>query len=293
MGLDINSVLFLLSARNQGVELGDVLMIGRQQLMVYPEKIKQLLLAAGISTDFFSSKLTGFSEPLFMALGARSVRSLDVSPFEGAEVLHDLNKPITNELKEKFDLVYDGGALEHVFNFPTALQNCMEMLRPGGRLFLDTITNNWCGHGFYQFSPELFYSALSEENGFVVEQMVAHAVGPYNRWLEVSNPREIRSRIELITWYPVNLKVRAKRTKVMPIFASPPHQSDYLPRWTEQSEPPPRDQELPGLYVRSRPGLAKVLPRIAGLLSAFKTGWTFWRTMSIHNRKNFRPIKKR
>jgi SAM-dependent methyltransferase len=294
MGLDINSVQFLLAARKRAVEFGDVLMIGRQQLMVYPAKVRQVLVDANIPADLFSASATDtdYAEPLFKALGARTVRSLDVSSFEGAEVLHDLNKPLPDKLKQQFDLVYDGGTLEHVFNFPVALQNCMELLRPGGYLFLDTIANNWCGHGFYQFSPELFFSALSEENGFSVEQMIAHAVGPYNRWLEVSDPRKIRSRIELITWYPVNLKIRARRAKVVPIFANAPQQSDYVPRWTDQAKPGAQPEEAPALYAPSRPKLAKVLPRLARLFGAVKTGWTFWRTMSIHNRKNFRPVKK-
>jgi hypothetical protein len=294
MGLDINSVLFLIGARNHGVEFGDVLMIGRQHLMVYPTRIKQVLRRAGVPTDLFSSsaKDTDFAEPLFLALGARSVRSLDVSAFEGAEVLHDMNKPIGGELKQKFDLVYDGGTLEHVFNYPVALQNCMEMVRPGGWLFLDTMANNWCGHGFYQFSPELFYSALSEENGFAVEQMVAHAVGPYNRWFEVSDPRKIRSRIELITWYPLNLKVRARRKAVVPIFATPPQQSDYVPRWTGQTGTGSPPQQDASAYQPSRPKLARCFPGLARLFGAIRTGWTFWRTMSIHNRRHFQPIKK-
>jgi hypothetical protein len=294
MGLDINSILFLIHARKQGIDFGDVLMIGRQQLMVYPSRIKQLLDGIGVQSDLFAPGApdTEFAEPLFKALGARSVRSMDVSAFEGAEVLHDLNKPIGSNLKEKFDLVYDGGTLEHVFNFPVALQSCMEMVRPGGWLFLDTLANNWCGHGFYQFSPELFFSALSEENGYALEQMVAHAVGPYNRWLEVSDPRKIRSRIELITWFPVNLKIRARRNKVVPVFATPPQQSDYVPRWTDQASPGSPPEQAPGLYLPSRPALAKFLPGLARLLDATKTGWRFWRTFSIRNRKNFKPIKK-
>ena len=63
----------------------------------------------------------------------------------------------------QFDVVYDGGTLEHVFNFPVALRNAMELLRPGGRLFtIHTCANNLCGHGFYQFSRELFYRTLSQ-----------------------------------------------------------------------------------------------------------------------------------
>jgi 2-polyprenyl-3-methyl-5-hydroxy-6-metoxy-1,4-benzoquinol methylase len=57
--------------------------------------------------------------------------------------------------------VFDGGTLEHIFDYPTAIKNCMKMVKPGGHLLLTTPANNWFGHGFYQFSPELFYSFVS------------------------------------------------------------------------------------------------------------------------------------
>src|SRR5438128_12686818 len=119
MGLDINSVQFLIAARKQGAEFGDVLTLGRQDLNVYPAKMRALLSTHGFPSDAFAPDTpgTGFGEPVFKALGARSVVSLDASDFEGANIVHDLNKPLPAELPERFDLVYDGGTLEHVFNF--------------------------------------------------------------------------------------------------------------------------------------------------------------------------------
>jgi SAM-dependent methyltransferase len=294
MGVDINGVQFLLAARKQGVEFGDVLMVGRQMLNVYPAKMKRLFDQAGIATDLFAPGApdSGFAEPVFKALGARKVSSLDMSLFEGAQFAHDLNKPIGPDLREKFDLVYDGGTLEHVFNFPVALQSCMEMVRPGGRLILHLPANSWCGHGFYQLSPELFYSALTEENGYVIERMVAHVVGPYGRWYDVANPREIRGRVELMCWPPVQLLVQARRTKAVPIFATPPQQSDYVPHWTDRPELGASAQAKPAMHLPSRPGLAKVLPGVARLIHVLQQGWWFWHHFSLRNRKSFRPVKK-
>jgi SAM-dependent methyltransferase len=294
MGLDINSVQFLIAARKQGVEFGDALMLGRQDLNVYPAKTKEAFAKAGIETNLFAPGApdSGFAEPIFKALGARNIWSLDASKFEGAQFVHDLNKPIGPDLKERFDLVYDGGTLEHVFNFPVALQNCMEMVRPGGRLFIHTCANSWCGHGFYQFSPELFYNALSEDNGFVVERMVAHVVGPYCRWYEVANPRELRGRVELMSWPPVQLLIRARRVKILPIFATMPQQSDYVPRWTDRAQSGARPETPPVALAASRPALSRVLPGLARLFHVLRIGWSFWYNHSLRNRKNFHPIKK-
>ena len=294
MGLDINAVRFLIGARGRGMDFGDVLMLGRQDLNVYPAKMRQVLAEAGLPQEGFApeAKDTGFAEPVFKALGARHVSSLDASAFEGAEFVHDLNKPIGPDLKERFDVVYDGGTLEHVFNFPTALQNSMEMVRAGGRLILHTVANSYCGHGFYQFSPELFYRALAPENGFEVERMVLHRVGPYGPWLEVADPDQIRSRVELITLSPVQLLIQARRNKVAPIFASVPQQSDYTPRWTEREGG--KDHPAAQInYAPSRPTLARSLPGIARLFHVAKMAWDLWRSHSLGYSKCFRPVKKK
>lgn len=122
MGLDINSVQFLIAAHKRGGPFGDVLMIGRQDLNVYPVKMRRRLTKAGLPDELFSPDVpdTRFAEPAFKSLGARSIAALDASAFEGAKFVHNLNQPVGNELKQRFDLVYDGGTLEHVFNFPIA-----------------------------------------------------------------------------------------------------------------------------------------------------------------------------
>jgi SAM-dependent methyltransferase len=289
MGLDINSVHFLLAARRRGADLGDVLMIGRQDLNVYPAKMRRILAAARLSDELFAPAATdtGFAEPVFKALGARSVASLDASAFEGAEYVHDLNQPVGDQLRQKFDLVFDGGTLEHVFNFPVALQNCMEMVREGGRFVTHTVANNWCGHGFYQFSPELFFNVLSEANGFEVERMVVHVVGPYSRWYEVANPQEIRSRVELFNRFPLQLLVQARRKKIVPLFAQTPQQGDYTVRWAGQKAGEGK------ALAATRPALAKVLPGVARLGNVLKNGWAMWHGNSLGNRKIFRPVSKR
>lgn len=288
MGLDINAVRFLIAAHKQGVRFGEVLMLGRQDLNVYPATMIQELGRAGLPADEFLAgdpSRVRYAEPVFRALGASSVRSIDASAFEGAEFVHDLNQPIGAELKEKFDLVYDGGTLEHIFNFPQALKNCMEMVRVGGRLCIHTGTNNWCGHGFYQFSPELFYQALSAPNGFVVERMVAHIVGPYGRWYEVADPEKIRQRVEVVNTLPLHLWVEARRVEVKSIFEAAPQQSDYTPRWDPAIKP-----EVD--YKPDRSPLSRVMPGLARVFNVAKNGLTLLHRQSLRNRVRFKVAKK-
>jgi hypothetical protein len=290
MGLDINAVQFLLAARQAGVEFGEVLTLGRQDLNVFPARMAQVLAAHRLPADAFNAagSETLYAEPFFRALGARRVASLDVSDFEGAAFVHDLNQPIPSDWHQRFDVVYDGGTLEHVFHFPTALRNCMEMVRVGGRLFLHTVVNNFCGHGFYQFSPELFYTALSEENGFAVETMVLHRAGPGSRWYAVSNPKVIRSRVELVGCVPMMLLVQARRHHAVPVFARTPQQSDYTVRWDDPSQPGSKARP----YTAPRPALARCLPGVARLLNVCKMGLNLLRTQTVWNRRSFRPLKR-
>jgi SAM-dependent methyltransferase len=281
MGLDINAVQFLISARQKGTRFDQTLMLGRQGLNVYPRKMVSLLEKHGLPAEKFKAANAecAYAEPFFEALGGIRVESLDFSNFEGAKFVHDLNLPIPASMKEQFDVVYDGGTLEHVFNFPNALRNAMELLRPGGRLFIQNCANNLCGHGFYQFSPELFYRALSPENGFEVERMVIHRVGPYGGWWEVSDPNTIRERVELITFTPMHLMVQAHRTEVKEVFAKMPQQSDYTVRWTAE-KPEPEAVKTP------------LFPRLSRLLHVLKMGVQFYRRQSLGNRRFFSRTRR-
>jgi hypothetical protein len=116
--------------------------------------------------------------------------------------------------------------------------------------------------------------------------MILHMVGPYGPWYEVANPQAIRSRIELVNSFPLQLLIQTRRTRLVPLFKRTPQQSDYTSRWVEQSP----DKKNP--FAPSRPELAKILPGAARLAHVVKIGWHMWQSHSLRNRKNFRPVKK-
>jgi len=282
MGIEINGIQMMVAARKQGVRFDRTVMLGRSVLNIYPQTLTALLERHGLPAKRFKNPgpECAYAEPFFEALGATRVDAMDNSDYEGAKLVHDLNQPIPAEWREQFDVVYDGGTLEHVFNFPVALRNSMELLKPGGRLFIHTCANNLCGHGFYQFSPELFYRALSPENGFEVERMIMHRVGPYGNWYEVSDPNAIRSRVELISFTPMHMLVQAKRAAVKEIFRQTPQQSDYVVKWQESDK-------NSGDTVKN-----PVFAKLSRLVHVLKTGWEFYRRQSLGNRRFFRPTNR-
>lgn len=141
------------------------------------------------------------------------------------------------------DAVIDAGTIEHVFNFPVAIANCMKMVRAGGRFFMMTVANNHCGHGFYQFSPELFFRLFKDRNGFRLERLLllSHPfpgleLSSKQRLYRIEDPDEMRSRVGLVTGSPVLLLLEAERHSVEEILATSPQQSDYATLWQPHLE---------------------------------------------------------
>lgn len=238
MGLNLNSVKLLFEAKAAGVCFEKTLTLGRQSFYCSPEVFNELKSKFGYPLTGWVPTLSDsyFAEPFFHLLGAREVGALDNSAYEGAQFTHDMNRPIPSELFARFDAVIDGGTLEHIFNFPVAIRNCMEMIKCGGHLLMITPINNYCGHGFYQFSPELFYRILSSENGFSVERVVAWEEGPSPEYFAVDDPAVIRRRIELVNQSPVLMFIQAKKIRQVQAFSTP-QQSDYVILWEKPAAP--------------------------------------------------------
>ena len=187
-------------------------------------------------------------------------------------VVHDLNTPSSADLFGRFDLLYDGGTLEHVFNFPVAIANCMRMLRVGGWLVIHTPANNQCGHGFYQFSPELFYRVFCRRTALP-------SVGcsswkgfekPVNAGLSTRfpDPKEMRRRVQLDGGYPVSLLVAAQKTAdVTPFQKTVPLQSDYSAMWSANAAI--GGQQGTSLPHRVLETLDKTTPRLMQLIRNF------------------------
>jgi len=284
MGIDVDVAKFLLSGRERGVDFKKSLTLGVQQFQFFDYDYQTL--AGVFNLEDFTRVKT--STDFLQFLGAEEISAMDFSDYEGAAILHDLNKPIGDELKEKFTFVLDGGTTEHVFNFPTALANAMEMVETGGHLAIITGGNNFLGHGFYQFSPELFYRALSAENGFEVKRLIAAEVG--GNWYEVADPQKVKSRVELINEKPVYLMVLAQKIESKPLFTNAPQQSDYVEMW-QGEEGNQGSETAPGklkTILKKNEFLRETLINI----KQKQYEQTVRRKRSFANEKAFKPVDK-
>jgi SAM-dependent methyltransferase len=172
MGLPLTILRFLAREHRREPFTGSVLTLGRQCVYATYEELREMLQREGIpAADLPAGVPRGTNLPqwrgqpeerftsdevFFRLLGLAGSQALDVSDFEGAELIADLNLPVDEALCNRFDLIVDSGTLEHLFHLPQALANLGQMLRTGGRVIHISPANNWTNHGFYQFSPTLF-----------------------------------------------------------------------------------------------------------------------------------------
>jgi hypothetical protein len=217
---------------------------------------------------------------------------MDASPFEGASDVHDLNEPIPASLKRHFSAVIDCGTLEHVFNFPQAIANAMEMVELGGHLLLVSPANNEGGHGFYQFAPELFFRALSPENGFSVERVLMREyLGRH--WYEVADPAELGHRSQFRSRGIAYLYVRARCEEVVAPFDSWPQQSDFVAAWDRASEGAPGPSRSSWLKATARRFLPQQLLNQYSSLRR-KRAVLAWKhpVLYQHQREQFRRVRR-
>ncbi len=236
MGIDANLARFLLSARARGVNFHRTATLGRLGLFLQPRLLRTILSEFQVVPDpkvmqELDVASTGYVEPFLRLLGAVEIVAIDASSYQGATLLHDMNQPVPGHLKNRFDALIDGGTLEHIFNFPVAIKNCMEMVNVGGHFLALTPTNNWPGHGFYQFSAELFFRVFSKENGFELERALICECRPNRRWFQAIDPMILGRRAFFTNHVSTHLLLQARKLDEVPLMQQSPMQSDYVMAW--------------------------------------------------------------
>lgn len=264
MGLDIHGAAMLALAVRQAMPMRTVLTLGRQESVLTRDWLRYLEKEYGIDGKGLDFESEPFAEAFFRRLGAEVVESLDFSDYEGCSVCQDLNEePNLCGLNEGYDLVYDGGTLEHVFHFPNAIETCMSLVRVGGHFMASLPADGWLGHGFYQFSPELFFRVFSAENGFrMVRLFLAENPEGRGRLVRVVDPAESGVRSLFQSRKAVVMLVWAEKMAEVKPFQTWPKQSDYVSRWGADRA----DGEPVTTVGVSQSGVLKGLKRTMGKL---------------------------
>ncbi len=210
MGLASPALRFLIREHMRRPFCGPLLTLGRQAVDVTLSEAEQLIRREGmvpeslpggenIQTNIpkrIGSPFGHYTSDVafFKLMGLPDLHVLDYSAHESADLIADLNLPIPDHLKNRFDLIIDGGTLEHVFDVKQAFINVASMLKVGGRIIHMSPANNYVNHGFYQLSPTLFFdyygaNQFSDLRGYVVVQDKYYMASRPWEFYEL-NPRE-------------------------------------------------------------------------------------------------------
>jgi SAM-dependent methyltransferase len=245
MGIIISNLQHLVDAQRHDVNFDRTLVLGRPDCFLTKDELRgfasRFRNEEPVTSALGQNTLPVSAEFIYHALGATQLDILDASDFEGASVVHDLNEPFPQHLRAAYDAVVDHGTLEHVFNFPQAIKNCMEAIKHNGSFFASLPANNYCGHGFYSFSPEMVFRIFSPDNGFEIVRVLTCIAWAGGKWMDgpyftVKDPADLGGRVNIYSRKMTLLLVEARRTEIKPVFEKWPQQSDYQQRWQEDSE---------------------------------------------------------
>ncbi len=220
MGIDVHALQLLQYNKQKNSNLGKTLTLGRQAVLLGPRLAKKW-----VGTDQ-GAWCEGLLKTHF---NATEVDSIDNSDYEGASVIYDDYNPVPNGLKGQYDTVIDFGCSEHIFNVAQGFQNTIDVCTVDGTILHILPTDGFCGHGFYQFSAEFFFSLYSKENGFEETEIFISDLYDSSKWYAVTKPNQ-GERINIRTQNETYIIVRTKKAKHKSIFIQ---QSDYTYIWNE------------------------------------------------------------
>jgi hypothetical protein len=170
MGIHLNLAAIIFEWLGRSGRSGPALTLGVQETDWSWEEFENAAASLQCSPASSLAKGRATATALFAKLGFESCEALDISSFEGAEIIFDLNRrDIPSELEQKYSIVFNGGTLEHVFHLPNALKSLDRLVQPDGFIMHVMPYNNWPDHGFYQFSPTLLFDYYAANGGSVVE----------------------------------------------------------------------------------------------------------------------------
>ena len=171
------------------------------------------------------------------------IRTLDWSPHFGADLVWDLGKPVPEELRNRFDFIYDGGSLDNMFNPAEGIMNMARMLRPMGRMVCLACSSAF-SMPYTMFSPGWFYDYFEANNfdGWIVHLCKYHGEaellrGPWSFYSTSDNLNRPAPLSQGDDWVILSLaqKGPASTSDVQPI------QFQYRPT----SQPPSSQQSAP------------------------------------------------
>lgn len=182
----------LIAEHKQKPIFGNVLALGKQSVAIPLTRIKEIFqeYECEISPNFVEQvdentryRSGGLDDSsLFSMFGKVNYQTLDISSYEHASIVHNLNIPVPKILENQFDFIIDGGTFDHLFDLKTCFENVTKLLKPGGRIFQWNAASNYANAGYLSFSADFFndYYTLNNYADCRTFFAVSHSMGAQN-----------------------------------------------------------------------------------------------------------------
>jgi hypothetical protein len=140
-----------------------------RQFVADPQRRDQLLARlVDVEARQPSSLLFDIAKVFYhLYFNPQNLQAVDYGGTESA-LRQDLNWPL--ELDRKFNVVFNHGTAEHIFNIPHVFKTVHDYTLPGGLMIHESPFTGWIDHGFYSLHPTLFFD-LAETNRYLVMGM--------------------------------------------------------------------------------------------------------------------------
>jgi len=182
MGLLPSSIRLLATLHKEYSFSGPVCSLGNQDIWASAAEVSDILAEVGCQAhspakvELHSSRtfqmdatLSSVSKEFvhartfFETMGLADYLDMDKFDSDHPAILHDLNDPVPESLRNRFGLILDGGTVEHIFDMRQVFGNIVNMLRVNGCVL--HIASFSIDHGLYGLSPTLFFDYY-DRNGF-------------------------------------------------------------------------------------------------------------------------------
>lgn len=175
MGINQQVLKFLLHKNAYRPIQGNILLIGKSTVTLSIQDINKIYIENNLtapkyeqvdkSTRHCSDEFVVDDKELIQKLSPliENIDILDVSQYEGANIIADMNIPVPEHLHRQYDFIYDSSVMDNVFSPASFICNIANMLAPGGRVMMLNVASFYPG-AFTSVHPEWIYSFFALNN---------------------------------------------------------------------------------------------------------------------------------
>jgi len=147
-----------------------VLSLGRQTILFDEKRMKQIVERQNLTLPNLEVRYDDITiqamlsqdqryitdETFWRALNVERLDILDISDYEHAAIIHDMCRPIPEDLEGQYGFIFNGSVMDNLFDPAMAMRNITRMLSPGGRVCHIEMASN-LAFEYLIYSPDWFW----------------------------------------------------------------------------------------------------------------------------------------